>query len=1685
MRTLNFRVAVLAAVLVGLGAALLSTTRSVLGQQRAQIQIRVAQPAPPIGPGGEEPPKNLIEKFSFPEDRDTNLKFEAVLDYLNIKNEKKIEWPVVVKLAQGLLDAKSDFFYQYQDKDKRRVSVKDEISRLIGTFTKDGREFYQLTYGPVAEGDLKGAAQNGYDVARLAIVSQKYFHTKAGAAATLLLARINLEFGNFPEAAHGFQRLLARADAEDVLDSKALFQVTVALRRAGETRRPELLTNLWDKIEKKFPRDGVVFGSKTYSLENLKAEYDRNIEFLYGKVSTVHIAMKGGDATRAGVADAGAPFLDPLFSMPALYRIEDANQKTGADFVRQNIENAYKQASRDKKKMLLPSFFPVTAPNMIIFRGYDGTYSFYTKDGVGPTGKPFRTGELAWFSPSKGGAQTLWSAEDTVNSTEKQNVQSWWQQYWQNQMPSVLFENPLLGSLSHDGKYVYYIDDLAVLPFQQVNYNDGWGGMPQPGTNDGPKGMKDYSRLVAVDIETGSLSWTLGGIGAQLKAEEEDKITSAAKLTENSFFMGAPLPINGKLYVLFEREGHLKMACLDPHKTTVPPAAPAGPNTANVRASMPVPELLWVQNLGRANNPLRQDSLRRIQSSFMAAADGVIICPTNSGAVIAVDVNARSLLWAHTYNAGDTRGEIGPGGNPGGFRRQPFPGGGMGGQALPNERWRSANPIIVNGRIVMNAYDSDQVQCLELRTGKLLWTENRQVEDMYVGGVVGGNVIIVGRNSVRAIKLVGEKDEKTGREKAVAAWKEPLKIGYPSGHGVPSKDGLYYLPVIGDPDKPDSLVPAVWAINADTGIPKAKTPFRRKEGNAGPAQDSRLSLGNLVFHDGMMFSQSATEISAFPLIEVKKREMDALLGKNPNDPEGLTSRGELLLDDGKLNEAIADFKKAQLNKPAEATLRKISQKLYVAYTEILRGDFAAANKFLPEYKQLCEFAITAEEGSPERAREIEEQTRRKGLFYSLVAKGCEKEGRLVEAFDNYRAYAALGEKGRLLPVPEDTNTLALSSVWASGRIDAMMRAAKDDVIRKPLEDRVAKEWDTVRGANDLVQLESFVKTFGPYFASGREAQFLLAERLMLTNNDDDKRKAQSYLLNLVGDAEDTKEGKLSAARATEGLARLLTGRNMMEDAVGMYSRLGLEFPTTVVRDGKTGADIYGDIITDKRLLPSLEPARIVSLSKYKVENSPGNNGGYRANSQAINPDGDLLPFFKRYRISLDLDQQTQLQTLKVTDRVTAEERVKFTGLQQMPMYNNNGQPQSTGNARFAQASGHLLMLHVGQFVHCYDLSQEKGKELWKQNLLIQDVLPAGTLQMDPTPNPEGDVVFRTLDGWAFRLGKSSVLQSSYAAVLTRDGLFVLDPRTGTKLWSRGNVSGRASVYGDARYIYLVEASSTGTTSRVLRASDGAAVEGIKDFGSLIGGPNRLAMFGRQLLLSEPGTKDAPRIIRLYDIVEGKDVWSKKFPSDSVILKTQDPEITGVVSVDGAIQVLSAKTGKVLLDGKIDADKVEEHLKVAGKIALKEPLLMADSERFYVFLNKDDKGQLNPNMYWNGQAQVKTTGVNGACYAFDRTTSKRLWYTDGQFLRQLLCLERFEEMPCIVASHPFYMEPDAKPGNNVQQHQVLAVDKRTGVLKLYKNNLSQGQGQFQTLIFDAKTGSFEFWNYNLRVKITAE
>lgn len=1706
MRSTRFRLFVFALIAAGLGGVLLTQPRPTAAQP-------VPVPADPPKKDPKKPEEDKLEKISFPENKQTNELFRGLLEYAdpsliepNYKN--------LFRVAQLILDAKSDYFYLYTDGENRgeRRSVKEETNRIIGKLKKEGLEYYQNFYGPDAENLLKQAKEDGYDRPKLAEIAQRYYHTKAGAEAATLLAAVYLDSGNYPESAYSYRRLLARPDADKILDPRALFRAAVALRRASDGKQTEEVASVWDKFEKKFPREGLQVGKKVYSVEQLKGELDRPVQQLFGgDVGDAYVSGRGGNNTRTAIADAGVPFLQPEQTLPVLYPLGLDDQDKANSWVKGVIDAAYANvAYKGKKTPLIPAMFPVTAPNMIIFRGYDGVYAFYTKDCKDSNGRLRSVGELAWYTDAKWGAGHVARAaptggDDASLLTQDKTNQEQWNSTWVNSLPGVAFENPLAGTLSHDGKRVYFVDDFNIPPgVAQFNPNMGFnpGGMPQA-----QGGKVEYNRLVAVDLETGNLAWRLGDLATGGVRDDEDKITTAWQLGEGSYFLGPPVTVNGKLYVLLERDGALKLACFDPGKESPVVKANAKPGR-QVSAAARQPELVWVQNLGRANTPIKQDAGRRFQGCFLATADGVMVCPTNSGAVVAVDLNARSLLWAHTYASLDQPTSPQPG--------RPFPGGGVMGDGIKDQRWRSSAPMITGGRVLFTAYDGGALQCLDLRTGKMLWEEKRKADDLYVGGVTGDKVLVVGRTSVRALKIVGEKQDGRDRERATPAWEKDARIATPVGHGVVGKDGKFYLPVIGDPDKQDDKTPGVLAISGIDGT-MSHTAYRRKD-SAGPTGgDPRTTLGNLVFHDGLMFSQSATEVMWFQLNEVKQREARVALEKNPNDPIGLLWNGELTLERGELKEAIALFKKSEANKPDEPTTKKLKNKLYDAYTALIRAepDFATVEPILVEYKGLCEFSL--DQNDPVNyPRQLEEQIRRRGLFYNLVADGREKQGRLADAFDAYRSYAGLGEKNKMLPVPEDPNTLALPEVWAAGRIDAMMRKAKDPATRKPLEDKVSKEWDEVKGANDLPRLRGFVKAFGPYFANGRDAQFLLADKLTATNDDANRREAQDLLLNLVAQADDDRDAP-TAARATDALARVLTDRGLTDDALGLYRRIAERYPTSAVREGKTGADLLGELIADKRYLPSLESDRPPSIGKYKAEAAANQNGQYRqpVSSLGLVTDGGALSFYKRNRVTLDYDVYGNgMASVVVTDRVTNKPKLKTEGMPvQFYTYNNSGIMNANGalnNQRLAQVSGHMMMLHIfgqnGNWVYCFDLSTGSQKPLWKVNLHGNNWPPPtsqGNISWMHEIDAAGDMtvipqVYNNMTGtqttdWAFRLGRSMVLQPNYATVLTKDGMVTRDPRTGNVLWQRAGLAPRSMIFGDARHLFVVEPTATGYTSRVFRAVDGVQLPKVPDFGDMAvgkGNTARLGIIGRNLLVFESTGKDKPKVLRLYDCLEGKDVWSKEYPADSAALETIDPEITGVVTTEGKIDILSARTGAPLQQVGVDTKKADEHLKEKGKFNLVKPLLMADADRFYVFLNRATSPNVQqPEQNMGQMSPTRVRGVNGVGYAFDRGSGKRLWYMETEFQNQRLIVERFDDLPCLLVANPMYMNDPNAPNfgggrnpNGGTVHKIAAIDKANGAVREMKD-LPYNGNWLQGLYQDEKTGAWEFGGVNNQQRIT--
>src|SRR5262249_32656921 len=174
----------------------------------------------------------------------------------------------------------------------------------------------------------------------------------------------------------------------------------------------------------------------------------------------------------------------------------------------------------------------------------------------------------------------------------------------------VVVANSLLGTLSTDGKLVFAVDDLPIPPDP--------GGLKKAAKLGKPleEAIKG-NRLQAYGLRLGEMSWELGGKPS--RKEDPD--------FGESFFLGAPLPLGDKLYVLNEKDQEIRLVCL---------AADTG-------------EVLWLQPLALPAMKLPEDSFRRTQAVHLAYAEGILVCPTNTGAILGVDILSRSTVWVHSY----------------------------------------------------------------------------------------------------------------------------------------------------------------------------------------------------------------------------------------------------------------------------------------------------------------------------------------------------------------------------------------------------------------------------------------------------------------------------------------------------------------------------------------------------------------------------------------------------------------------------------------------------------------------------------------------------------------------------------------------------------------------------------------------------------------------------------------------------------------------------------------------------------------------------------------------------------------------------------------------------------------------------------------------------------------------------
>src|SRR5207244_3815058 len=166
--------------------------------------------------------------------------------------------------------------------------------------------------------------------------------------------------------------------------------------------------------------------------------------------------------------------------------------------------------------------------------------------------------------------------------------------------------------------------------------------------------------------------------------------------------------------------------------------------------------------------------------------------------------------------------------------------------------------------------------------------------DLYMAGVFQGRVLIVSDNKIRALDL------KDGNR----VW-EIQTNDLPSGQGVASK-GIYYLPL----KKGEILA---------VDIAKGEIKAHNRAATPGTAP------GNLIFYEGMVLSQTVTEVMAYPQLtarlDIAKRDSAA----DPDNLAKMTEYGDLLLKDGQVHVAVETLLKVYERKPANRSEEHTSE----------------------------------------------------------------------------------------------------------------------------------------------------------------------------------------------------------------------------------------------------------------------------------------------------------------------------------------------------------------------------------------------------------------------------------------------------------------------------------------------------------------------------------------------------------------------------------------------------------------------------------------------------------------------------------------------------------------------------------------------------------------------------------------
>ena len=1453
--------------------------------------------------------------------------------------------------------------------------------------TEFARQFSEL-----AESKLSDAVSSG-DFTEVRRLATRYAFCPAARNTLLMMTSRSLDRGDFLEAA----LLLSRVQRMNAApDTALILQMAVCYARAG------LITDATDvilQLRKDSGAETVNVRGENVRLPGTPAEI---LEWL--KNQTAQSNAAGAIAGGTDWLQPGGSYrrLAPRLRGPAGFRTQwKSNLFEVQDVLYSEQYNPLLAEFRDpvereslrllqRNSTIVPAGLPLVMGQQAIFRTPFGIRSVN-----------MLSGELTWeVTRPDSRLKTILDERAAESENASSGRDDFGLRAYVDPRAQLLYQMIRTNTASQmaiNGRTLFVVDECA-----NATWNDDMGGMLGP--NGSLSILSNYIR--AYDAESGLFRWEAGG-----QTQNVALPAGQGNLLAGFYFLGAPLVLGQRTYVLAESgEGIFLIQIAEPVALADKAAdADSGLLISDAQASVN-PKVVKSQILTVPEYKLPQHPVRKHAGLMPSFAQGMLICPTCDQRIVAVSAEDHSLRWIFRY-AGNTRVQ-----EIGGENLVLF-----GGRDVidtksvdMDSRWIDSLARIVNGKVLITPRDSDQLYCLDLQTGLMIWSTPRNVFHA-IGTVTSDKVVLVGNQRVAAFSMTD------GR----LIWSTELRDGVVCG--TATSDGT----IIQIPTSEPSIV----SLDLETG--------RRL---AGQSEDLDRMPGNLLMTEHGLLLQNLLDVS-----------FAATTSHEQATPVEQAT-------DKLLNRQFADAKQILdqevTARPTDLIAREMLIELLL---EGMRADFSSSQADIPRVRELIELSASDVPiapllhsllglNLPDAAvlpRQVRGQSNQyQGELSELIAQGM--------AADSQSSAEALTANIRQL-----LNELpaARRQIVTTGFMIRTKATILTSGIRRALQNRTVAEREQITASLQETALQIFQAlpdndTRLNFLSSllGAELPLLVHDIIKQTASDADAeaRASQAALLQefamlRISQSDASNAAPIAGAlldswkslNHTDAIQTWLTD---LARPVSPQNTQHFQMPDVAMRDKHLEAwklanpNIEAAVTSVWNGVPQKEesPERTMMEQGKALEGIPdkliplyGNPGIYRDWSFArVRPAGDL------YAYDADGNVRWKLRPYGTPD----DARYGFAA------------------ESYVMTVGHLLIINLSGNLFAVDPSQlnteGEPRELWRKNTAqmpsdadadqYRDYVPPADRVPQYFPQPAG----------YFPVGP--VTQFGIPVISGRR-LMVLDPLTGDRTWQTDGIPRDTTLLCSGDQVLLISYAARQIEVRSLVDGSVRSVSPLPEWwgdandnvGSSVRDIEveadveviwRIILQGQSCLLFR--LTAGRSILESRDLLSDKALWSIELPQDTVFSNVAD-DVVGLLSDGQQLKLVETDTGRILAD-----------LPVTAVTAPRELILRKSSGHFVVL---PDAVEPNTEEY---DPIIDAIHVCGRIYAVREETMELAWDLpiDSRHIR-LAIPERSVLLPNVPVLLLLSRGRAGGPAESVLRrthYGALVLDVRTGE-ELYRDD----------------------------------